>query len=78
MRKKDLRLRQLDSNGEGYDVVLPVDRIKSAVALSWDSNTDSIFWSDVEANTISRAYLNGSKQETVIGTNLGKPIILVI
>lgn len=55
-------------------MVLPVDGVKSAVAISWDSNSDSIFWSDVEADVISRAFLNGSKQQIVIGNNLGQRI----
>ncbi|XP_075213619.1 low-density lipoprotein receptor-related protein 4-like [Lycorma delicatula] len=78
VRKKDLRLRQLNTKGEGYDVVLPVEKIKSAVALAWDANSDSIFWSDIEASIISRAYLNGSKQETVIGTTLESPAGLAV
>lgn len=71
-RKKDLRLRRLDTEDQSYDMVLPVDGIKSAVALAWDSNSDSIFWSDVENDLISRAFLNGSKQQPVIANNLGK------
>lgn len=70
-RKKDIRLRRLDTKDESNDMVLPVDGVKSAVAIAWDSNTDSIFWSDVEADLISRAFLNGSKQQVVIGNNLG-------
>lgn len=70
-RKKDIRLRRLDSTDESYDIVFPVDGVKSAVALAWDSNSDSIFWSDVEADLISRAFLNGSRQQIVVGTNLG-------
>lgn len=62
----------MDTKDESSDMVLPVDGVKSAVAISWDSNTDSIFWSDVEADVISRAFLNGSRQQIVIGNNLGK------
>lgn len=75
-RKKDLRLRRLDTEDQSYDMVLPVDGIKSAVALAWDSNSDSIFWSDVENDLISRAFLNGSKQQPIIANNLGTLVCL--
>lgn len=53
-------------------MVIPLDGIQSAVALAWDSNTDSVFWTDIEADTISRAYLNGSNENVIVYTNLGK------
>jgi hypothetical protein len=52
-------------------MVVPVDGIQSAVALAWDSESDTIFWTDVEANTISRAALNGSNQRIIVNSNLG-------
>lgn len=54
------------------DMVIPLDKVQSAVALGFDSDTDRIYWTDVEANSISRSYLNGTQQETVINTNLGE------
>ncbi|XP_054269003.1 low-density lipoprotein receptor-related protein 4 [Macrosteles quadrilineatus] len=77
-RKKDLRLRRLDLRDQSYDTVLPVDGIKSAVAVAWDSNTDSIYWSDVEADLISRAFLNGSRQQAIISNNLESPSGLAV
>lgn len=55
-------------------MVVPVDGIQSAVALAWDSDTDSIFWTDVEANIISRAALNGSSQRVIVNSNLGNKL----
>lgn len=52
--------------------VIPVQNIKSAVALDWDHNSNSIFWTDVEKDTINKAYLNGSQQVVVVGSNLSK------
>lgn len=54
------------------DQVIPVDNIKSAVALDWDHNSNSIFWTDVEKDTINRAFLNGSHQTVIVGSNLSK------
>lgn len=50
--------------------VVPVDGIKSAVALAWDSKTESIFWSDVDQDSISSAHLNGSNQKVIVRANL--------
>ncbi|XP_068993611.1 low-density lipoprotein receptor-related protein 4 isoform X1 [Neodiprion pinetum] len=72
-RKKDLRLRPVDQAARGFDTVIPVDHIESAVALTWDSNEDTIYWTDVETDTISRAYLNGTNQSVIISYNLESP-----
>ena len=49
-----------------------METIKSAVALDWDHNTNSIFWTDVDKDTINHAYLNGSQQRVIVGSNLSK------
>ncbi|KAJ2950742.1 hypothetical protein O0L34_g9004 [Tuta absoluta] len=74
-RRKDLRLKQLVpmSAIDSLDMVIPVDNIKSAVALDWDQKHNSIFWTDVEKDTINRAYLNGSHQTVIVGSNLISP-----
>lgn len=58
-------------------MVIPLDKVQSAVALGFDSDTDRIYWTDVEANSISRSYLNGTQQEVVINTNLGKNLKII-
>ncbi|XP_022829670.1 low-density lipoprotein receptor-related protein 4 [Spodoptera litura] len=71
-RKKDIRLKQLNprKSTDSLDMVIPVETIKSAVALDWDHNTNSIFWTDVDKDTINHAYLNGSQQRVIVGSNL--------
>lgn len=63
-------MHQLENSD--VDMVIPVDGIRSAVALAWDSNSDSVFWTDIEADTINRAHLNGSRQRAIVSSNLGK------
>ncbi|KAF4523621.1 hypothetical protein B566_EDAN010130, partial [Ephemera danica] len=70
-RSRDLRVHLLGAQSPQIDMVVPVDGVQSAVALGWDSESDTIFWTDVEANTISRAALNGSSQRII--TNLTTP-----
>lgn len=71
-RKKDLRIRQFDKKTSSLEMVIPVDGVKSAVALAWDSKTDSIFWTDIEKDTINRACWNGSNQQVLVNSNLSK------
>ncbi|XP_048480934.1 low-density lipoprotein receptor-related protein 4 [Plutella xylostella] len=74
-RRKDIRLKQLNPRKQldSLDMVIPVDSIKSAVALDWDHNSNSIFWTDVDKDTINRAFLNGSHQTVIVGSNLISP-----
>lgn len=81
-RRKDIRLRQLNvKNGSSYDdvdMIIPLDNLKHAVALDWSSETDTIFWTDVERSTINKAHLNGSYQQKIIRTNLAGPAGLAL
>lgn len=51
------------------NVAIPLRNVTSAVALDWDSTTDSIFWTDVAHHSIQKAKWSGENQEVVIGTN---------
>ncbi|CAN7998808.1 unnamed protein product [Ixodes hexagonus] len=63
-------IRRLCLNcSEDMDVAIPLRNATSAVALDWDSTTDSIFWTDVTHHSIQKAKWSGENQEVVIGTN---------
>ncbi|XP_072376430.1 low-density lipoprotein receptor-related protein 4 [Diabrotica undecimpunctata] len=73
-RKKDLRIKYLDGSYQHqYEMVITIDGIKSAVAIAWDSKSDFIYWTDVERNSINRAFWNGTFQEVVIHQNIISP-----
>ena len=74
-RKKDIRVRQLDTDdpSKGVDMVVPLEGIKSTVAIEWCSENNYIYWTDVGKSVISRSYINGSKQEVIISSNLMQP-----
>ncbi|KAG5887972.1 hypothetical protein JTB14_035046 [Gonioctena quinquepunctata] len=73
-RKKDLRMKYLDGNAQHqYEMVIPVNGIKSAVAIAWDSRSDLIYWTDVERNSLNRAFWNGTYQEVLISSNIISP-----
>lgn len=50
--------------------VIPIDGLKSTIAIDWCQKTDTIFWTDVGRSTISRAQLNGGNQTQIIQSNL--------
>lgn len=63
-RRSDVRWMCLDCEDD-VDVVFPFRSISSAAALDFDSETDTIFWSDITNDTISRANINGSEQKVL-------------
>lgn len=81
-RRKDIRLLQLNAKvstpSNDIDMIIPLDNLKHAVALDWCSETDFIYWSDVERSSINRAHLNGSYQQKIIHTNLVSPAGLAL
>ncbi|XP_052860473.1 low-density lipoprotein receptor-related protein 4-like [Anopheles cruzii] len=77
VRKKDVRVRQLDA-ANPVDMVLPLDGIKSTVAVDWCARTNAIYWTDVGKSLISRAFINGSGQEPIVRSNLISPAGLAL
>lgn len=72
-RAKDLRIKHLDTHAaHQHPMVIPLEGVKSAVALAWDSHTDTVFWTDMEQKFISKANWNGSEQVVIVDTNLGE------
>lgn len=53
--------------------MIPIDGLKSTIAIDWCQKTDTIFWTDVGRSTISRAQLNGENQTQIIQSNLISP-----
>lgn len=74
-RKKDIRIRQLLSknNLNEYDMVMPIDGLKSTIAIDWCYKTGSVYYTDVGRSSISRAQLNGDNQKLIIRSNLISP-----
>ena len=58
-RRTDLRQISLDTP-DYTDVVIPINHIKHAIALDYDSVTGYIYWTDDEVRTIQRCYVDGS------------------
>lgn len=54
-------------------MVIPIDGLKSTVAIDWCHKTDSIYWTDIGRSSISRAQLNGENQKQIVRSNLISP-----
>ena len=48
------------------------------IALDFDFLEEKVYWTDITLGTISRAYLNGSSQETVVRGGLNNPYGLAV
>ena len=50
----------------------------SPVALDYNFEDEKVYWTDVTLDTISRAFLNGSSQETIVSSRLQHPYGLAV
>ncbi|KAF7275128.1 hypothetical protein GWI33_012157, partial [Rhynchophorus ferrugineus] len=73
-KKRDIRIKHLDGSVERqYEMVIPIEGVKNAVSVAWDSKTNYIYWTDVAMKSINKAYWNGSSHEVIVHTNLVSP-----
>ena len=61
-RRTDIRIISFDTLNN-LDSVLPLKDVRSAVAVDWDPVERFIYWTDVMADTINRARIDGSDQQ---------------
>lgn len=71
-RRDDIRTISLDTP-DHTDIVIPLKRIKHAIAVDYDVEEDWLYWTDNEASIIRRSFLNGSSQEDVISFEVSLP-----
>lgn len=69
----DLRRISVDTPDK-TDVVIPLNKVMSAVGIDFDAKNDMIYWTDTDMNVIKRAHWNGS-HEKVRGHNLKNRIL---
>jgi low density lipoprotein receptor-related protein 5/6 len=60
------------------DISLPVRKIHNVIAISYDVNTQYVYWIDAKTNTIRRAFENGSDDTKVISASHIAPYDLAI
>lgn len=62
-----------ESTLDAVDAVLPLQRVQSVVSIDFDYESRNIFWSDITADTISKAQWNGAGQSVLISQPLESP-----
>ncbi|XP_029697135.1 low-density lipoprotein receptor-related protein 5 isoform X2 [Takifugu rubripes] len=66
-------IRSISLGTHGNDVAIPLTGVKEVSALDFDVSERRIYWTDIQAKTITRAYMNGSSVEHVIEYGLDYP-----
>ena len=51
---------------------VPLQDVKQPLAVDYDPVESMVYWTDVELQTISRAFLDGTGQEVVVDSLSGK------
>lgn len=75
--KSDLRRISFDT-AEMIDMIIPLPNVQNVVAVEWDSDTNTILWTDVGTDTINRAKWDGSQAEVLIDSSLDSPAGLAV
>lgn len=76
-RRSDIRVISYDTNIQA-DVILPLQGLRSAVAIDFEPDSNQIVWTDVTLDTISTASVNGKNQRPLISNSLDSPAGLAI
>ena len=75
---RNLRQLQLHVNSN-LSLRIPLkEQTSSPMALDYNYLDEKVYWTDVVKDTISRAFLNGSSQETIVSTGLRGPYGLAV
>lgn len=75
---KNIRQLALHHNSSISLRVPLTEPTSSPVALDYNFKDEKVYWTDVAKDTISRAFLNGSSQETIVSTRLSNPFGLAV
>lgn len=75
--QSDVRRITLNTQDQS-DVVIPLSNTISTLAVDFDADSDSIFWTDSGTNTISAAKWDGSQERMISGSSVGSPAGLAV
>lgn len=75
---RNIRQLELHFNSSSSLRIPLTEPTSSPVALDYNFKDEKVYWTDVGNDTISRAFLNGSSQETIVSTRLRNPYGLAV
>ena len=61
-----------------FRIPITKEYISSPTALDYNFIDRKVYWADTDLDTISRAFLNGSNEETIVSTRLKTPYGLAV
>ena len=73
-----LSLDESNTSAKLVPMARHIHRMLRPAALDFDSTEDRIYWTDTTLNRISRIFINGSSQETVISRRVYYPYGLAV
>ena len=76
-RRSDIRVISYDTNIRA-DVIVPLQGLRSAVAIDFEPDSNQIFWTDVTLDTINKANISGKHQQSMISSSLDSPAGLAV
>lgn len=75
---RSLRQLLLNNNTTPFRIPITKEYISSPTALDYNFIDRKVYWTDIDLDAISRAFLNGSNQETIVSTRLETPYGLAV
>ena len=66
-------IRRISIDTSNRDKPIPIGGINEVNAVDFHINDSRVFWTDLKLAKISRAFLNGSNSEVVVGVDLKYP-----
>lgn len=76
-RRSEIRGVDIDNPYLNVIMALTVPDIDDVTAVDYDAIDERIYWADVKTRTIKRAFINGTKLETVISGGMLQSILPV-
>lgn len=77
-RRSEIRGVDIDNPYLNVIMALTVPDIDDVTAMDYDAVDERIYWADVKTRTIKRAFINGTKLETVLSGGTSRSIWTVL
>lgn len=73
VRRSEIRGVDIDNPYMNVMTALTVPDIDDVTVVDYDAQEERIYWADIKTQTIKRAFINGTKLETIISSGRGVP-----
>lgn len=77
-RRSEIRGVDIDNPYLNVIMALTVPDIDDVSAMDYDAVDERIYWTDVKTQTIKRAFINGTKLESILSGGTASSIVTVV